>query len=928
MSDTILSGDFTVYYLAENRQKRVVWTGSATGTRTVNQLYSALADLMDDLNQMDDGSVMSAQTPTQYTLGLIDPSDTEPWYIDRTSVEHLTGGALTTVGWSRVTTSKVGIVRVPYTIGTDFILSDIGKTITNATSTATGTLLDFNTIGAIKYMWIRPATFAAGNDWSGSVGTVTVTAGSAASVTQSGPAVTGDGLWANLFSLGTIVTPGTHLMAYQGTQRVLSYKSTTIDWWPDGQIDMLLPTKELGNYLDGLATPVNAAFSTATGGGTLAAGTYYYRVTALNAQGETIASVETSQVTTGATSTVTVNWTAVTGATGYKIYGRSTGAELFMQTVGAVTTWIDTGSVTPAGALPTVNTTGGYVTVLARQYDQTYTDYTANVQAGGRNPIPLAAGSDLNNTTGFREITGSAGTGTFVVGEIIYVGASLGAATKAAIVTKVAGTGAAPVLDYYIIMAAGTGLFTDFANTDAVKGNTSAATCTAAAPINVGPSVPAITIVYGANNTFDIPQNGTNQGYSIVIDLLTTQTVAQGYEFTKYLTRPAQGTNAQLPTGVPGESYIGEDYRILYATITGTINVGDVVTQLVSGAVGTVVANNTAPTAGSKYLILRNSRGTFDSTNAVQKDSSNFVSTPTSTPITPIHAAPFGTFAGGTWFCAPGVVLKNYLASDTNKFQLVDDTGVVRKAPTSVTALVSNTRLLDAVSVFKLTAAGGTIQKAQYAATVQAIGATAAIVGSAITADTPGKTAGGVLRLVQGNAEYRTRYNSWSASTFTLAARTGLAATAGTNTTNIFASAALFVTWGILVGDVVRNVTRGLIGYVSAVISETQLQITNTPIAGQVSGDSFEINTLPVATTAADSYYVPIIDVSETAGTDVSPGSQSRSLVYVADVPVIVRVRHIVSGDPLNIQPFESPSTITVSGMSVPAIRTKDTIAT
>lgn len=107
-----------------------------------------------------------------------------------------------------------------------------------------------------------------------------------------------------------------------------------------------------------IATPVNAGFSTLTTGGTLAIGTYWYRVSALNANGETLASTETSQTTsTTATSTVTVNWGAVTGATGYKVYGRMTGAELLIATLGLVTTYTDTGSVTPAGALPAANTT-------------------------------------------------------------------------------------------------------------------------------------------------------------------------------------------------------------------------------------------------------------------------------------------------------------------------------------------------------------------------------------------------------------------------------------------------------------------------------------------------------------------------------------------------------------------------------------------
>jgi hypothetical protein len=108
-----------------------------------------------------------------------------------------------------------------------------------------------------------------------------------------------------------------------------------------------------------LSTPVNAAFSTATTGGTLPAGTHYYRVSALDGHGgETLASAETSQVTTGATSTVTVNWGAVTGATGYKIYGRTSGGQQLLATVGNVTSWTDTGSASPSGALPAKDTTG------------------------------------------------------------------------------------------------------------------------------------------------------------------------------------------------------------------------------------------------------------------------------------------------------------------------------------------------------------------------------------------------------------------------------------------------------------------------------------------------------------------------------------------------------------------------------------------
>ena len=133
------------------------------------------------------------------------------------------------------------------------------------------------------------------------------------------------------------------------------------------------------------ASPVQAALTTAATGGTLAAGTYRYVVTATNAVGETTASNEQTVTTTGAVSTVTATWAAVTGATGYRVYrtvaGGAAGAESILPsgTLGAVTTFIDTGATvtpgtpaavnnaysTPAGTLPSVP----LIPILANQVD-------------------------------------------------------------------------------------------------------------------------------------------------------------------------------------------------------------------------------------------------------------------------------------------------------------------------------------------------------------------------------------------------------------------------------------------------------------------------------------------------------------------------------------------------------------------------------
>jgi len=113
------------------------------------------------------------------------------------------------------------------------------------------------------------------------------------------------------------------------------------------------------NYLlftDQLHPPILSAF-TKESGGSLAAGTYYYRVSSINALGESLACEEASTTAT-LNQKININWTKVTGATGYKIYGRTTGAEKLIATVGDVATYTDSGSVTPSGALPDDNTTG------------------------------------------------------------------------------------------------------------------------------------------------------------------------------------------------------------------------------------------------------------------------------------------------------------------------------------------------------------------------------------------------------------------------------------------------------------------------------------------------------------------------------------------------------------------------------------------
>jgi peptidoglycan/xylan/chitin deacetylase (PgdA/CDA1 family) len=123
-------------------------------------------------------------------------------------------------------------------------------------------------------------------------------------------------------------------------------------------------TVTIGTYVDGdqklvsvqdpvVAKPTLGAPATATTGGTLAAGTWFYRLTATSATGETLPSAEVSATTTTATSKVTLTWSAPAGATGYRIYRSSTsGAQTLLAAVGAVTAYADTGAATPGAATP------------------------------------------------------------------------------------------------------------------------------------------------------------------------------------------------------------------------------------------------------------------------------------------------------------------------------------------------------------------------------------------------------------------------------------------------------------------------------------------------------------------------------------------------------------------------------------------------
>ncbi len=128
-----------------------------------------------------------------------------------------------------------------------------------------------------------------------------------------------------------------------------------------GANDKLFAAIAAGIYDVSTAGSLGPTLSSATpsaANGTLASGTRYYKVTAIIGALESMASNELSAVVTGPTGSVALVWTAVPGATGYRVYeGAGAGGENVYWLPGNVTAWTDTGTAGTAGTPPAAGPT-------------------------------------------------------------------------------------------------------------------------------------------------------------------------------------------------------------------------------------------------------------------------------------------------------------------------------------------------------------------------------------------------------------------------------------------------------------------------------------------------------------------------------------------------------------------------------------------
>lgn len=865
---TILSGDVSVWYLDNNRTKMMDWSGAAGDTITMNELYSAMATLLDEPTTIENAAAFNADTPVEYTTGKIDAGDNDPWYITLNLMEHVTGGSLRTSGWARVETSNTGIIMVEVLAASNAIVAaDIGLDISH-TDTDAGTLLEVISDGGTSdFLFIRPDSFASTDSFDNTTGTLTCNAHTATSITTAG--ITGDMVWANIYSIGTI-DPNVHLYVYRGpwnnttpTQpatdeslHVYSVNSTTADFWVNGHIDICVPISD-------------------------------WKTTAFPALDE------------------------------------------------------------------------GYLRVFARKGGDLYASFEVanSTTSGGRNPVPMQTALDLNQGHGTKKIATGAWSGSgFTDLEVVSQATSL----ARGIVDLGNSTSGSELVYWPIAKATRGGELTAMVTTQLITGATSTETATSSGaaaddgPADVGwftNTTPDLklgsTNVLAAGN-LDIDNDGNAEDYAVLIDC-NANPLSEVYQWLKFICEQGQGDADMIEQAfsddmgnggqvdVWGEEFEGGMGYFIYTTEQGTNYEGDSVTVSGGGASGVIMYHDPA----ENIVFLRNIRGTFVASGNIDNDvtgASNSFDTITEVgQFAASVASPFGTYAGGTFFGARGVLIEDYLPADENKFILTDIQGSTRERPTSILITVTNlwgnaitNGDADLVGVYSLQGSGLDIDKdpadgaAVYAMNCvggEAIGdTTLAVDDIPVWAPATGRVI--LVDDTDARKEYVLRYSSYVASTdiYTLANLDIASLDSANGTFDELTESGVF--GSTKRGDLVYNHDLDEVAYVTIVNSANTITISPA-FSADPTADHIELNCIPVITTSSDDAYNCIIH--EYPLTD----EQQASIIYPGSTFYFrVKVRNTRETDLLNgpIKPYSSDGSTGGTNQSIPTVRTIDTV--
>jgi hypothetical protein len=215
-----ISDDFTIDYV----NLRIRHSITATTVWSVNALYSYLQDTFDEIDQMDDPIPMSAQTPTEYTLingwFMTEARENEGGSFYRNCFEYLKTGAIQTSGQNNI----IQVITLIASGYTSAVAGDIGKSVTDD-AIARGNLLDYD--NTARKWWVRSATSI------GASSVMAITTGTGAGTSVASTSTTGENLWANIYTLGTIEQHTNEEQIY--VEQLSARYVTGAEWWPENK---------------------------------------------------------------------------------------------------------------------------------------------------------------------------------------------------------------------------------------------------------------------------------------------------------------------------------------------------------------------------------------------------------------------------------------------------------------------------------------------------------------------------------------------------------------------------------------------------------------------------------------------------------------------------------------------------------------------
>lgn len=792
------------------------------------------------------------------------------WFMDNESVKALYGGSLQTNGWTKSGAAGVTALRWQDTPTNAPDAGEIGEVLTGGTSGATGIMLAVDATRQV--VWVRNTSVAQFSDGENVTGTDTdfnIMGASARGI------LSGENIWSNLFSVGSL------------------------------QLQTEIYVGQEDDYMGGTAFHDTDADSR-----------YERRI-------EKIAEWWDSDVD------------FFTGSP--NLLGGINHFDILVLTQESGTS-ID----------------GGRLAVFARQFGTVYSSFELTA-AVGNFVVPFAStGADLNSADGVYEVgfdAGAGGKGQLDVGDVLenFTGTTPVGRLRA-VVTAVTGTTSGSFEFYLIGENEADGTLRQFADNENINVRGDAFNIdidTVGTPVALvnGAAASGVTITF-ADNQIDVDSDGTPEEYGCTINC-NSLPLATVYQYVQALTcrgnqngiAVAGTPDTLLPSGNVSLDEGGEFYRAIgdlimqYDGGVGTQPTeGDLVTNG-TGAYG-VVVSITAGTTG--WLVLTQVKGTWaDNDTVAQIDAAGGNSvTVFGAPLTVVDntSAPFGTFAGGRWFVARGVVLTNVPGADANNWETVDLAGTRRAPPATRAITFAGLAVNDRAAIFEVDTAGGIdVTKNQNSVGVAgaAVSDTSIPLNNTVATDVP---ATGWIRVVDASdpnlEEYRYEYSSYSGTTVTLrtgANLTGTCTPGGSSTVLVDTGAfATFGTDGFLkVGMMIRNTVSGGWARVLRKIDNDSVETTPLSTGTWADTNGWEANQIVVALVDADDCYFPYIDDTAT-GT-----SLSKSIVYDTDTPLVARCRF---SDPdvggTRILPFEQTGlTLTDADLTVTAIRNDDTIA-